>query len=255
MFNRVKTKSILSCYNTQADSFKNTKAIKMKIKTIIFNFITFSVFLTQIIHPLFTKKIELQQGLMLQSHSSLPSAAYEGNFEVVKKLIKDGVDPNTADGNGHTALMRGSYRHENIVRFLLDHDADPNQQSNNGGTALMDSKTPNITEVLLKYRADPNLQDKFGNTVLTLASMRGDDKKIEVLLKNKANVDLQDKEGKTALMYAIMFGRDKTVKLLLEHDADFDLQDCEEKTALMHAKHRPIIRKMITDERSRREKR
>ncbi|XP_053503598.1 caseinolytic peptidase B protein homolog [Ictalurus furcatus] len=58
---------------------------------------------------------------------ALLDAARSNNAEEVKRLLADGVDPNTRHRLGWTALMAASMnRQHNVVQVLLESGADPN---------------------------------------------------------------------------------------------------------------------------------
>ena len=59
--------------------------------------------------------------------TDLHSAAFEGDAERVRELLKKGADPNVRDEDGDTPLHdAASVGHVNVVRLLLEHGADPN---------------------------------------------------------------------------------------------------------------------------------
>ena len=233
----------------------------MKIKTIIFNFITFSLLLIPIIHAA-SDAADLQ---------SLLEAVGDGDLEKVQKLIEGGIDPNTANDKGDTALILAtdkdhfeivkylleredvdpdlqnnegdsaliwaSYQEfENIVKLLLEHDAKPDLQDNEGVTALIQASikaNKNIVELLLKHNAKPDLQDDDGDTALKIVSYQEFENMVKLLLEHNAKPDLPNNEGITALIQASKDGNEDIVKLLLEHNANTDLQNNQGDTALI----------------------
>ena len=230
----------------------------MKIKTIIFNFITFSLLLTPIIHAAIDPVKSLLSIASEEDLEGLLEAAETGNLEELQKLIGSGMDPNTADDEGETALILATDNgYFEIVKYLLGRrDVDPDLQNNCGYTALIWASHrgfENIAKLLLKHNADPDLQNNYGKTALIWASIGRDDKVVELLLEHNANPDLQNSYGRTALIWAVIKGDDKVVELLLKHNANTNLQDNEGKTALDRTTN-PSIKKMISEEMSRREK-
>lgn len=64
---------------------------------------------------------------------SLRYAASVGNSELLVRLLKQGLDPNTADHSGRTPLsIAAASGNLKCVQVLLDHDADPNIPDNAG---------------------------------------------------------------------------------------------------------------------------
>jgi ankyrin repeat protein len=69
--------------------------------------------------------------------TDLHSAAFDGNVEEVKKLLKKGADPNIKDKYGWTPLhWAASGGHVDVVKLLLVHGADPTVKDEDGRTPL-----------------------------------------------------------------------------------------------------------------------
>ncbi len=63
-------------------------------------------------------------------------AAATGDLALVKELLKDGADINTASKNGYTPLHRAAQNgHLEVTKHLIEHGADPKATS-------IDNKTP-----------------------------------------------------------------------------------------------------------------
>ncbi|KAB5550147.1 hypothetical protein PHYPO_G00050480 [Pangasianodon hypophthalmus] len=125
---------------------------------------------------------------------ALLDAARSNNAEEVKRLLADGVDPNTRHHLGWTALMVASMnRQHNLVKVLLESGADPNlgdDFSNVYGTAR--DKGIHSLEVLVMR------EDEFSNRLSTRASFR----------------------GCTSLHYAVLADDLRTVRMLLDAGAN-----------------------------------
>jgi ankyrin repeat protein len=66
--------------------------------------------------------------------TNLHKAAFAGDVERVKELLKKGADPNTKDKKGRTPLHAAAYKgHVEVVKLLLEHGADPNIKINTAG--------------------------------------------------------------------------------------------------------------------------
>lgn len=66
----------------------------------------------------------------------LITAAYHGNIDVVRKLLKRGVKVNATNSIGETALMYAALKgYKEVIELLLEHGADPNQRNSDGRTA------------------------------------------------------------------------------------------------------------------------
>jgi hypothetical protein len=117
------------------------------------------------------------------------------NLEFLEYLIDKGLDIDSVNQNGFSALMMACQKgNSRIVNFLLDKGADVNIQ----GTTL-----------------------EFGaQTALALAAQKGVLKIVESLLNRGANVDFQDSSGSTAIDYASKYGRVEVVSFLLDRVND-----------------------------------
>ena len=122
--------------------------------------------------------------------NDLINAASSGDVDKVSALLKSGVDPNSTDEYGNTALTRASYSgHVEVVKELL---------KNNG--------------------VNPNIKSYSGLNALMVAAREGYmDIVVELLKNNKTDPSIQDIWGMDALMGAIIHDRPEIVKYL--HDA------------------------------------
>ena len=78
-----------------------------------------------------------EEPLYINDPNALVTAAYEGEYELVKTLIAKGADPNVTNEHGDTAVMLASeHGFDTIVELLLDHGANVNAKDNDGDTAL-----------------------------------------------------------------------------------------------------------------------
>jgi len=74
-------------------------------------------------------------------------------MEKVRKLLKEGVDPNVKDSNGRTPLhhaARGGYI--DIISFLLEMKADPNVKDKHGKTPLHEAASGGHADVIRRAR-------------------------------------------------------------------------------------------------------
>ena len=84
------------------------------------------------------------------------------DFDEVKKLLAEGVDPNSRDAKGITALMTTS--DIDVAKLLIEHGADVNMQDKKGWTALHycaeDSDYEEMAKFLIKNNADINIRNQ-----------------------------------------------------------------------------------------------
>ncbi|PKA23257.1 ankyrin repeat domain-containing protein [Leptospira levettii] len=99
----------------------------------------------------------------------------------IKKLLKNGADPNITDyGNISPLMHAASNGHIKTVELLLQHKANPNIKDYKGYTAIMapsDSELPSenhliIIPMLVNAGANLNEMNNNGDTALSIAKKR-----------------------------------------------------------------------------------
>lgn len=79
-------------------------------------------------------------------------AAKRGNLDKVKQLLDQGVDVNTRDGYGRTALMEASREgHAALVSLLLARGADPELESFSNTNAFQYAKNSSVHNLLTQH--------------------------------------------------------------------------------------------------------
>jgi ankyrin repeat protein len=158
---------------------------------------------------------------------------YKGwHSKLLQKMVEDEwfltKHVNLKDKDGGTALMRGVFLNEEIVKILIDAGADLNVQDSFGLTALMNSvriiSIKNIKH-LLDAGANVNLQDNDGKTALIFEADNTKGENIRYLLAAGANVNHRDCWGQTALIRGIGSLDIENYKLLIDAGADVNLQN------------------------------
>lgn len=119
-------------------------------------------------------------------------AVRRGEEEPIVKLLERGIDINTKDENGWSALMYSIYyEHKKITKLLIENKANVNEKNVIGWTPLMlaawygDKET---VKLLIEAGADVNERDNFGNTALSYAIERKKDEIINLLRENGAKL-------------------------------------------------------------------
>ncbi|MBR2633519.1 MAG: ankyrin repeat domain-containing protein [Lentisphaeria bacterium] len=166
-------------------------------------------------------------------------AAAENDLEKVKKLLGTGVNINSKNSRGVTALMNAANAgNVEIVEYLTTRGADVNIRSVAGKTALMyaaENNKPKVIPVLLKARTAPKSADNSTIIALMYAASDGYVEVVEAMLKNRVNVNIRDNSGMTALAYAVLHNEVEMVKMLLERGANADARNHLGMTPLMYA--------------------
>jgi ankyrin repeat protein len=151
--------------------------------------------------------------------NGLIEAAMEGDLIKVRQFIANGVDVNTSNRLGTTALMVASlWNREPIVSLLLSHGADMEAKENSSGcNALMFaclSGNRNLVNTILKHGAAVNSANMDGRTALMMAAFCGTVDIVKMLLEGGADVDATDRFGATAVNQALAGGHTELAKLL-----------------------------------------
>ena len=182
--------------------------------------------------------------------SAIHMAAYGGNVEIAKILLKAGVPPDHHDPfTKYTPLMAAASSDEKeVVKLLLQNEADKVFQSTDGYSALMHAcRTGSVHTalVLLKAGAHPNLKTiadpvsgtEGGVTALYLVCCLTPyaEELVKLLLKYHADPNISSDDGRTPLMKACYFRQYKVIPLLLQAGAKVNSQAQDKATALLIA--------------------
>jgi len=165
--------------------------------------------------------------------SKLMVAIYNGQTEIFKNLIKQGVDVNFESKETSLTALEVAIRKENevAVKTLLETKKIKNVQSYLM-TACAQQNVSNVNQ-LIEYGAEVNVTLSNGYSVLMSAASFGSYEIVETLLKHGAEINhKREVDGITALMLATFNGDVKKVKLLLSYNADKYITDKNGKTAL-----------------------
>ncbi|MBS4211537.1 ankyrin repeat domain-containing protein [Bacillus sp. FJAT-49825] len=175
-------------------------------------------------------------------------AVEKGNIAEINNLINKGVNINSQDGLGRTAIMIAAYANDvETAKALIEKGADVNIQDKMKNNPFLYAGAEGYIEILqltIEAGANPKLLNRYGGTALIPASEHGFVEVVKELLENtEINVNHVNNLGWTALMEAIVLkdgGRkqQETIKLLIEHGADVNIPDSDGVTPLQHAKER-----------------
>ena len=205
---------------------------------------------------------ELQKLNVKFTPEDFVQSAEKGDLKAVQLFLAAGIDGNSQDATGSTALMVAAKTgRTDVVNKLLEQKLNLDLQNKQGENALMLAAANNqadIVKLLLKKNVDSNLQDQSGwsalmksvyqgntacvealvgqsrqevNRALLVAALTGHKDIIQVLLKNGAEVDTRANDGRTPLMLAAAKGDNDLVSALLAADADPTLVDQSGATA------------------------
>lgn len=128
-----------------------------------------------------------------------------GLLNVVKSLLSQGIDADTRDENGDTALMVAIAESKNINHKMRN-------ECYNGNIKMV--------KLLIQEGANIEATSKYGNTPLICAAHHGETEIVELLLKYGANIEAKGKHGNTAILAAAHKNHEDTVKFLMKKGAN-----------------------------------
>ena len=182
--------------------------------------------------------------------TALHEAAFNDHTEVVQLLLAAGADPNARDESEYTALhIAAELGHTKVVQVLLIAGVGVNTEDRNKWTPLHSAAHEGHTEVvqlLLAAGADPNARDESECTALHRAYMVPN--LVQVLLTAGADVNAEDGDKYTPLHYAASEGHTEVVQLLLDSGAEPNTENVEKLTPLHLANeqgHAEVVQVLI----------
>lgn len=173
----------------------------------------------------------------------LVSEASHGNLAQVQKYLNMGVDVDSEDDQGNSALFVASLLgHIEVVQELLSRNAAVDKPNKKGLTPLIVAAHKghlDVVETLIRVgHADVHKRfSKSDTTALMFACTHNKNADISKALLDASGdlIDAQDINGLTALMLACMQGRVDQVRFLLTRGADLSKKCKDGLTALDYA--------------------
>lgn len=156
-------------------------------------------------------------------------AIENGDTEMVKQLIGNGIDVNTRDEDNISLLhMAVCGCHDEIVKFLIENGADVNAADDGTWCPLHYAVECNQTEIvkmLLKHGADAAKAELIaGMTPFCFAVMNIEDDggtMAKFMLKNGVDINAESEKGFAVIHFLAGFFDDASyVKFMLDNDAD-----------------------------------
>jgi hypothetical protein len=166
----------------------------------------------------------------------LVAALARRHFQTAGLLRHSGADLEVRFEGGNTPLKSAAWTGDfEMVRVLLNYKADVNARSDAGWAPIHAvsegfqisvipnncQSLPDVARLLLEHGADVNAQisDGSGRTPLHVAMEYNRAEVIRVLLEHGANVGAEDNNGRTPFQIASAKGYNEIMKLLSEHGA------------------------------------
>ncbi len=150
-------------------------------------------------------------------------AAERDDLDAVKSLVASGVDVNTKNEDGTTALTWAAMRsNAAMAERLLAAGADPNISNIYGVAPLqvaIENAATEIAQMLLLKGANPNTARESGETPLMTAARLGNGEIVKLLLSRRADPNARERRfGQNSLMWAA--GSPEIVRMLIAAGAD-----------------------------------
>ena len=170
----------------------------------------------------------------------LVDAAAQQDTASVRALLTAGVDVNTRQPDGATALHWAAHWNDlQTADLLLTANAYVNAANDHGVTPLAlacENASVAMVERLVQAGANPNLAQTSGLTPLMIAARTGNATVTEILLARDATVNASvQKTGHSALMWAVGEGHHDAVQLLVAGGAEVDARAKTGFTPLLFA--------------------
>lgn len=173
-------------------------------------------------------------------------AVNEGDATTVAALLSLGMEPDTADSNGNTALMIASrLGHKEVVEVLIGR-AHVTRISAHGDTALNFASLAGHLEIVkLLVEHGAQVSPSTGWTPLHYAAFENRSGVVKYLLTKDAKKDALAPNGYTSLMLAARGGHLDSAIVLLYADADVGIKGPAGETALSIARARNNNEEMV----------
>ncbi|HEY0048042.1 MAG TPA: ankyrin repeat domain-containing protein [Pyrinomonadaceae bacterium] len=161
----------------------------------------------------------------------------------IKGFFDAGMEPNTKNARGETALTFAVGNAESKTVKAVAEKADINMQDNLGQSPLhlaLSKQKDELFDYLLEKNADVNVGGAKGNlrnqTVLYLAVTRGREDLVQKLLDKGADPNIADSDGAIPLSEACIGSRlsENIVKMLLDKGAKVNNQEKNGATPLIY---------------------
>lgn len=153
-----------------------------------------------------------------EKDSALCDAAFIGDAERVKKLMRSGADKNAICKTGWSVLYAAvSNSHFEVTQYLVGLGANINIKNSDEATPLHAAayySGPGMVLYLLENGASPDVSNKDGNTPLHLAAYHNMTENAVVLLKKGAAPSPKNIKGLTPLQIAVQKGYQEMAQTL-----------------------------------------
>jgi ankyrin repeat protein len=143
-----------------------------------------------------------------EASSVLARASQEGNSDLVRDLLAEGVQPSGTDQNLESALAAAAHSgNRETVKMLINAGAGKDNVAMKTSALASAAQIGDVelVRLLLEYGADPKLalqeSERGPITVLMYAALSGVPAVVQTILASRPDVNARDGKGRTALWY------------------------------------------------------
>jgi ankyrin repeat protein len=165
-------------------------------------------------------------------------AARNNNYDLIKDLIKTGIDINKKDDEEYTALYYACNNDAyESVELLIELGADINLKLKYRDFPIhtaINNKSLKIAELLIQNGANVRILGAYRNTVLHRACELNATRIIKMIIK-RVDIDVQNNNDNTPLHYAAYNNSYESVQILIDNGAFLNIRNEEGLTPLHYA--------------------
>ena len=153
------------------------------------------------------------------------------NLSFILKILQCGVQVNSEDARGQTALFKacqGGNENKRLVKTLLEQGANIHHRDHAGNTPIVWTCKHNhleVVKVLCKEGANVHDKNNAGTTAIINAAVLGKDNLLKFLIQKGANVNDIDDNGKTPLLVSMINRQIPVTEMLMKHGAEIQRLD------------------------------
>ncbi|NXA31967.1 AKD1B protein, partial [Eudromia elegans] len=168
-------------------------------------------------------------------------AAWSGNLDIMRKLVKAGADQKAKNEEGRNVLHFAAQNNSvKIVDYFIQdlHLKDLNKPDEKGRKPFLlasEKGHADMVNCLISLKLFTSEKDKEGNTALHLAAKNGHSQVVEILLKQWEDINDLNQNGETPFYLSVEGGHEKCAELLLEAGSDINLLTQNNTSALQIA--------------------
>lgn len=182
---------------------------------------------------------------------------YGRRRSVLKKLLKNGANPNALNKSGETPIFEVQHNND-PYKILARYGADLNVKNANGETPLQilcrRGCKSTLLNLFIEKKADPLVKDDQENNLLHIVcDSENGEKVVDVLIKNGVGINDKNEDNDTPLIvacrsYYCISSKKKAriIKLLLDRGADIHIEDDSgESTLSFMQRHKSEFKKIV----------